>query len=250
MKKIGIVGGIAWTSTVDYYAGICRRCEQWNLARNHGVLASMPEMVIESLDLKTAFSYLGNDEDESSWAQFDEYHRAALKGLEACGADFAIMAANSPHHRFESITPGIGIPVINMLDVVAKASVEAGVREVLILGTALAMRSAKFREAFSKFGIEAAGPAEESSRTLTAALVSELQAGKLEGAADRAGKIAQDCFRQRTSMSRPAVYLACTELLLAFPSHKDSATFEHDGAFYLNSVALHVNAAFEFAMGE
>jgi aspartate racemase len=248
MKKIGIVGGTAWTSTVDYYAGICRRCEQWHHARNPRVLPSMPEMGIESLDLKTAFSYLGNDEDESSWARFDEYHRAALKRLAAGGADFAIMAANSPHHRFESITHGIEIPVINILDIVAKASVEAGVREVLILGTALAMRSAKFREAFSKYGIDAAGPAEEFSRKMTATLVSELQAGKQEGAADRVAEIARDCFGSRAS--NPAVYLACTELLLAFPGQKDFGTFEHDGIFYLNSTALHVNAAFELVISE
>lgn len=189
MKKIGIVGGMAWTSTVDYYSGICRRCEQWHHARNPGVLAPMPEIAIESLDLKTAFSYLGEDENEQSWERFDDYHRRALKRLEASGADFAIMAANSPHHRFTTITQGIKIPVINVLDVVAKVSSQAAAREVLILGTALAMRSAKFREAFSNYGIAAAGPDDDTARSTTAALVSELQLGKLQGAAERVGTL-------------------------------------------------------------
>lgn len=247
MRKIGIVGGIAWTSTVDYYAGICRRCERWQNSHNPGVLASIPEIAIESLDLKTAFSYLGNDESEQSWAQFDEYHRAALKRLEASGADFAVMAANSPHHRFHTITQGIKIPVINLLDVVAKAGSQAGARKILILGTALAMRSSKFREVFSKCGIDAAGSADESLRATTVALVTELQLGNLEGAADKVERIARASFEGRQSAG-PVVYLACTELLLAFPDQKDSGTFEHNGILYLNSTALHIDAAFDFAM--
>jgi aspartate/glutamate racemase len=42
MKKIGIVGGIGWPSTVDYYSEICRRSEQWHLARNPRAVPSTP----------------------------------------------------------------------------------------------------------------------------------------------------------------------------------------------------------------
>ena len=247
MKKIGIVGGMAWTSTVDYYCGICHRCEQRQRTRGPGVLAQMPEIAIESLDLKTAFSYLGNDNNPQSWERFDEYHRAALRRLEASGADFAVIAANSPHHRFDTITQTIEIPVINLLDVVAKAARLVGARKILILGTALAMRSSKFREAFVKRGIDAAGPADESIRASTAALVTDLQLGKLEGAADKVEKIARACLGG-SQLDGSAVYLACTELLLAFPGQKDAGNFEHQGIVYLNSTALHIDAAFDFAV--
>jgi aspartate racemase len=249
MKKIGIVGGMAWTSTVDYYSGICRRCEQRQWARNPGVLAQIPEIAIESLDLKTAFSYLGHDDSPRSWACFDEYHNAALRRLEASGADFAVMAANSPHHRFDAITQRIKIPVINLLDVAAKVASQVEAREILILGTALAMRSKQFRNAFAKYGIDAAGPAVESARAATVALVTELQLGNLKGAADKVERIARACLGERQSAGH-AVYLACTELLLAFPDQKDSGIFEHKGILHLNSTALHIDAAFELAMSE
>ena len=95
MKKIGVVGGVAWRSTVDYYSEICRRSEQWHVSRNLQGVPSTPEMSIESLDLHKAVSYLGSDDDddEESWLQFDDYHRAALRRLEASGADFALMAS-------------------------------------------------------------------------------------------------------------------------------------------------------------
>jgi aspartate racemase len=249
MKKIGIVGGVAWLSTVDYYEGICRRSEQWHLARNPQAVPSTPEMCIESLDLNKAVSYLGADDNEESWSQFDDYHRHALQRLEASGADFALIASNTPHHRFAAIVRGIGIPVISILDAVAKESARVGAREILILGTALTMRSPKFREGFAKYGIEASGPNDDAAGVLTADLIADLQLGKREGAADELARIARISFKNQFK-SQPVVCLACTELPLAFPEKKMLSTFEHDGVLYINTTAVHINAAFDFAVNE
>jgi aspartate racemase len=248
MKKIGIVGGVAWRSTVEYYSEICLRSEQWHHARELRGVPSTPEMSFESLDLNKAVSYLGIDGDEASWLQFDGYHRSALQRLEASGADFALIASNTPHHRFTSITCGIGIPVINIFDVVAKESARMGASQVLILGTALTMRSAIFREEFAKHGIEAAGPHDETARAKTAGLITDLQLGKLKGASARLGRIAKTAFRPSFE-AQPAVCLACTELALAFPRQRTLATFEYNGVLYINAMAVHLNAAFDFAVG-
>ena len=136
MKKIGIVGGVAWISTVDYYTEICTRSEEWHAASNLPGPPSTPEMVIESLDHNKAVAYLGVEGDEESWRRFDDYHRAALQRLELSGADFALMASNTPHHRFETIVRGVTIPVLDIFEVVAKESAQIGASEVLILGTA------------------------------------------------------------------------------------------------------------------
>jgi aspartate racemase len=247
MKKIGIVGGVAWRSTVDYYSEICRRSQQWHRARKLRGVPSTPEMTIESLDLNKAVSYLGIDGKEDSWLQFDGYHRAALQRLEASGVDFALIASNTPHHRFTSITGGIGIPVINIFDVVAKESARMGASEVLILGTALTMSSAIFREEFAKHGIKAAGPDDEAARAKTAGLITDLQLGKRKGAAERLGRIAKTAFQARFN-AQPAVCLACTELPLAFPEQRTLATFEYNGVLYINATAVHLNAAFDFAV--
>ena len=235
MKKIGIVGGVAWLSTVDYYSEIYRRSAPLT-----------PEMSVESLDHNRAVSYLGVDGDEESWVQFDEYHRAALQRLEASGADFAMMASNSPHHRFESIVRDVGIPVIDIFEVVAKESARIGAREVLILGTALTMRSPRFRETFARRGVAAAGPYDEAVKAMAVELSAELQAGKRERAAERLGKIVKGAI-ERQFKTQPVVCLACTELPLAFPELKFAATFEQDGIVYINSTAVHINAAVDFA---
>jgi aspartate racemase len=249
MKKIGIVGGVAWRSTVDYYSELCRRSEQWHLARKLPGVPSTPEMSIESLDLNKAVSYLGTDSDEDSWSRFDAYHRSALQRLKASGVDFALIASNTAHHRFTSIVRGLGLPVISIFDAVAKESARIGAREILILGTDRTMRSASFREEFATYGIEATGPCDESVRVMTAGLIADLQLGKVEGVAKRLTRIARTTIEPRFD-APPAVCLACTELLLAFPQLKTLATFEHDGVLYINTSAVHLNAAFDLAIKE
>jgi aspartate racemase len=249
MKKIGIVGGLAWPSTVDYYSELCRRSEEWQKARNPQAAPWMPEMSIESLDVNKALSYIGNDEDEESWSRFDEYHRSALLRLEASGAKFALMAANTPHHRFAAIVRGIGIPVISIIDAVAKESARIGAREVLILGTALTMRSPRFREGFAKYGVEASGPQDEAARAATVALIKELQMGDAEGGAERLGEIARQSFEGQFR-AQPAVCLACTELPLAFQEQKMLTTFRYGSILYINTTAVHIHAAFDFGVSE
>jgi|SRR5277367_1667002 len=247
MKKIGIVGGIAWPSTVLYYSELCRRGEQRHLAHNLPGTPATPEFSIESLDLAKVVSYFGADGNEESWANFDAYHRDALKRLEANGADFALMASNTPHHRFESIVRGIGIPVLNLLDVVAKECVRIGVRQILLLGTAVTMKSPRFREEFAKYGIEAAGPHDEAAGTMTVDLIADLQLGKLAGAPERIMNIVKLSWSPQHT-ARPAVCLACTELPLAFETMKTLATFEHGGVLFINTPVIHINAAFDLAI--
>jgi aspartate racemase len=205
-------------------------------------------MSIESLDLNKAVSYLGVDDDEESWSQFDNYHHVALERLEASGIDFAIIASNTAHHRFAAIMRGIRIPVIGILDAVAKESAQIGARQVLILGTAVTMRSARFREGFAKCGVEAAGPDDEATREMTAELIAELQLGKIEGTAGRLARIARISFERQFRAQQPVVCLACTELPLAFQEQKILATFEYDGVLFINTTAAHINVAFDFAV--
>ena len=248
MKKIGIVGGVGWQSTAQYYSELCRRSERWHVAANLPGVPSTPEISIESLNLATAISYLGSDDDERSWSQFDDYHRAALMRLQLSGVDFALIASNTPHHRFDAITRGAQVPVISIVDAVARKSALIGARQVLLLGTALTMRSLQFRKQFARYGVEAAGPDDEAIEAMTIELVAELQLGRTEGASDQLVEIVRRCFAAQVAR-RPIVCLACTELPLAFETMKTLAVFECDGILFINSTTVHIDAAFDVAIG-
>lgn len=253
VKKIGIVGGMGWRATMDYYAEICRRTEEHHIARGIAGPPSSPEMSIESLDLARALSWLGRDDDEGSWARFDDYHRAALRRLEAAGVEVALIASNTPHHRFREIVRGVGIPVVSIVEAAAKeaarVSARNGTRHLLLLGTALTMTSPKFRNEFAKQGIEAAGPAGDAERAATLEIIDELQHGHIQGMAERLGALARKAFTGQFRGS-PLVSLACTDLPVAFPEMRSRASFEEAGVVYINTTAAHVDAVMKIAAEE
>jgi aspartate racemase len=245
-KKIGILGGTGWPSTVHYYAELCRRSEALDLAADASRIPTTPEMCIESLNLRRAVSLIGTDGDESSWRQFDDYHRTGLQRLEASRADFAVMASNTPHHRYSAIVTGVDMPVLNMFEAVARRCRLEGYREVLILGTALTMRSQVLRKAFTARDIEASAPVDSDNREAVLSLISKLQRGDSEGAAQAIKALVHEVGLRQFS-DPPAVCLACTELPLAFPAQHDCAAFDCDGIRYVNSSVVHIEAALSLA---
>lgn len=249
MKKIGIVGGVSWPSTVAYYAGICRLAEQAHAAAHLGGVPAYPEFVIESLSHKRAVESLGKDPDEDSWREFDAYHADALRRVEASGADFALIASNTPHHRFLAITKGIRIPMLNLFDELAAAAASEASGEVLVLGTAITMGSAPLAEAFLKRGIHAAGPASPSAREATIQLIRDYHTGNEADSLDRLDEIVAREVSARPGKT-PTVCLACTELSLVFQRPEDASSFEHGGLTFLDSTWVHIRAAYQAATGE
>ncbi|MCV2350550.1 GNAT family N-acetyltransferase [Paucibacter sp. Y2R2-4] len=252
-KKIGVVGGVAWASTVEYYRQIC----QWSQLRHRELVRSgtpeMPEFAIESVNIAESHGRRGVAGDEASWARFDAYFHAALLRLQASGADFALIASNTPHKRLEAIRRGVDIPVLSIFEVVAQACAAAGVSQLLILGTEPTMQGQALPGVLSRHGIGSCVPLDAGDRVLLAELIAELQAGgsgSADSAARQIGALAERAFAAaaQPQQGRRAVGLACTELPLAFPAQLELASFEHAGHFYINTSLIHARAAFEMAL--
>lgn len=242
MKKIGLVGGLGWRSAVEYYAGICELAEARQKKSGAGA-AGLPEISIESLDLATAVGLLGSDDNEASWERFDAYHRQALLRLAAAGADFALIASNTPHHRLAAIARGIAIPVLDLFQLSAQAAAQAAVTEVVVLGTPATMSSERFRAEFARRNIRVIVPLPEIKAQI-ASLIARLQCGADAEAGDELDRVARRCLRSCRSAA-PAVCLACTELPLAFPESKLEGCFVRNGIRYIGTPAVHIRAAVE-----
>jgi aspartate racemase len=243
MKKLGMVGGVAWPSTIDYYKAICRL----SLIHHQGSAISgpppVPEMTIESLNINKSFGLRGGSiSDDASWAGYDQYFREALQRLEANGADLAIIASNTPHNRYASITSGITIPVLSLFEAVAKECARMGVTEMLILGTAPTMDSPVFPEVLSRFGVNAYAPSIQAERTKIVSLISELYVDRDDDAAVRIRNVVDASFPKDGTVR--AVCLACTELPLAFPSIEGETDLVLHDIRYINTTMIHAKAAF------
>ncbi|MEL6794040.1 MAG: Asp/Glu racemase, partial [Pseudomonadota bacterium] len=101
MKKIGVIGGAAWPSTLEYYRLICEAANAHFAASGAAPPYPTPPMIIESLNIAETRALRGRPGDEASWAAYDVVIRAALLRLEAAGCDFAIMANNTFHTRLD-----------------------------------------------------------------------------------------------------------------------------------------------------
>lgn len=253
MKKIGIVGGVAWASTVEIYQALCKLAQARAHATEQGLgptgAPQMPEFSIESLNIARSQGLRGVEGDEASWAGFDAYFRAALLRLQASGADFALIASNTPHNRFEAITAGLSLPVLNLFELVAVQAETMGLRRLLILGTEPTLQGRALPAALARRGIEACVPAVGSAgRAALVPLILGLQAqAQAEAATAQIRALALQALGDTALAPDTAVCLACTELPLAFPAHLEASAFEAAGLRYLNTTRILAHAAFAAA---
>jgi aspartate racemase len=243
MKKLGIVGGVAWPSTIDYYRAICRLGIAHHKAAGGDGPPHVPEMSIESLNIAKSFGLRGGAiTDDASWARYDDYFRAALQRLQVSGAELAIIASNTPHNRFAAITRGIDIPVLGIFEAVADECVRLGVSDMLILGTAPTMSAPNFADVLARFGVTAYPPAASDERAKVVALIADLQAERHDNAASRLRSVVDASCAGSASLR--TVCLACTELPLAFPAIEAESSLVIDGVRYINTTMIHAKAAF------
>ncbi|EBA17250.1 Asp/Glu/Hydantoin racemase family protein [Roseobacter sp. SK209-2-6] len=248
MKKIGILGGVGWASTLDYYRGICAGA--WSHQREAGTAPKsgpipVPRITIESVNQAETRSLRGMQDDEQSWADFDAVFHEALLTLEVAGCDFAVIASNTPHARLHSITRGVAMPVLSIYEATASAVLLAGAKKALVIGTSVTLQSPNYSQVMTEHSIRTLGPLPEEEIAEAQAMIDEdFHGGASENARER---LLQFCHRNAEPGT--AVILACTELPLAFPDQIDDPIFEAEGFLFINTSAAHITAALERAMG-
>lgn len=240
-RKIGIVGGIGWRSTADYYAAI------HELAPRAFGGGSHIELSIESLDLALAASLLADGERDGRWEGFDNYHRAALLRLERSEVEIGLIACNTPHERLQEIRRGTGLELVDLFDAAAAEAERRKPDRLLVLGTPTVLRSRRLMDRYAERGIRTVTPLGETSKSLDR-LIHDLQSGPVPKASDKLKDLIISCGW--TPGSNDLVALHCTELPLAFGERGRSPAFDHQGLRFLNASMIHVGALLEKAFIE
>ena len=246
MKKIGILVGVGWASTIDYYRAIAEGAGRHFADRGHGSPLPVPPMTIESVTQAKTRALRGTAGDEASWAAFDAVFRDALLTLEQAGCDFGIIASNTPHARLHAIRQGVTMPILSIFDATAVATKTTGAKSALVLGTSVTMQARHYAERLAAEGITANDRLPEDQ-------IAEMQAmidTEFYGGASANARHRLLAFCNRHAAPGTAILLACTELPLAFPQHLDDPVFEADGHLFVNPSAAHVAAALKEALSE
>jgi aspartate racemase len=150
MKKIGLVGGMSWVSTLDYYKFI-----------NEGINEKLgglhfAECIIYSLNF--------GDIQEKGWVNSYELLLNACESLQRSGADALVLCANTAHLFADPLQEKTGLPIIHIVTETAKAVTQRGLVKVGLLGTKFTMEMEFYRKKLEEHGLEVLIPENQETR--------------------------------------------------------------------------------------
>ena len=229
MKKIGIIGGIGPESTLDYYRGII------DAFRNSAGGLHSPEIIIYSADLAELLEVL----EAKDLKALAAWLLSRLEALHRAGADFAVIASNTPHVVFDEVERRSPLPMLSIVEATCTKAESLGVKRPGLMGTQFTMAADFFRKPFLARGMALAVPSPDEQQFIHEKLFSEIELG-----------IIKDSTRQELlsivekMIARDAIdslILGCTELPLIL----DREAF---GIPFLNTAAIHVDSIVRAAM--
>jgi aspartate racemase len=222
VATLGIVGGLGPESTIDYYRRIL---EEWKRESP----SSSPSIIIDSLDVDRGLRLVEHDRPA-----LVEYLADSLRRLAAAGADFAAMAANTPHVVFDELVARSPIPMVSIVEACAEDAARRGLRCLALLGTRFTMEGSFYPAVFARRGMAIVAPNDEERRWIHDRYVGQLLKGEFRDET-RDGVISV-VRRLRQEQDIDGVILGGTELtlLLSAPVVADLPA--------LDTTALHVAA--------
>ena len=167
MKTIGIIGGIAPESTIEYYRLIIASYRE---QKRDG---SYPSIIINSIDMKKMLDLIAANE----LAGVTEYLLGEMKKLAQAGADFALLASNTPHIVFGDIQRQSPIPLVSIVEASCAATKALGIKKVGLFGTRFTMQGRFYPKVFSRQGITLIVPALDDQDYIHDKYMSELVNG-------------------------------------------------------------------------
>ena len=201
MKKIGLLGGLSWESTIEYYRIINQEI------RKHTTPATSAKIILNSLN----FQEVADLQHAGKWDElYDVMTEAALE-LEAAGAKSIFICTNLMHKAVPAIEAKISIPIIHIADVVAKKVLEDGLKKVALLGTIYTMEQDFYRKRLAQYGLEVIIPEKAEREAISDIIYKELCCGIFS-------KSAKETYLQvinnLESQGAQGALLACTEIPL------------------------------------
>ncbi len=228
MKTIGLIGGMSWESSAQYYA-IVNRAVRDRLGGAHSA-----KCLLYSVD----FGEIERLQHDGDWATLTDRMIDAARRVEAGGADFVLICTNTMHLMADDVAAAISIPLLHVVDSAAAAIVASGARRVGLLGTAFTMEKAFYRDRLAAAGLDVIVPDNTDRREVHRVIYEELVAGKIEPASRAAyGAI----IARLVERGAEAIVLGCTEIMLLV-DQSDSAVPLFD------TTTLHALAAVDLAL--
>jgi aspartate racemase len=231
VKTLGLIGGLTWHSTLEYYRLINQGVAE-RLGGSHSA-----QLALYSLD----FAPVEKMQDAGKWKDLGRLMVGAARALAAAGAEGIVICANTMHRLADDISRGVSLPIIHIADAAAAAVKKRGLRTVGLLGTRYTMEMEFYKGRLAdRHALDVLVPDEQARTAVHNIIYSELAYGMVRGESRRAYlSVIRDLERRGAE----GVILGCTEIpLLIRPEDTRIPTFD--------TTALHAAAAVDFALAD
>ena len=229
MKTIGIVGGLTWHSTLDYYRLLNKEVNR-RLGGYHAA-----KIILNSVD----FAEIKVLTEKEDWDGIAVIMCNAARSIEAAGASCLMLGANTMHNIADKVIAFINIPLIHIADAVAIVIKNKSLKKVALLGTKYTMQMAFYKSILAKHGIETIIPSEEDIEYINKSIYVEFSKGIfLPETKKRYLHIIDELVIQGAE----GIIFGCTEIPILVKQ-------EDCGVPVFDTGYIHVMAAVDFALG-
>lgn len=205
MKTIGLIGGMSWQSSAEYYRIINEAA-----GRKLGGLHSA-KIILYSID----FEQLEDLQHKGRWQDATEVIIDAARSLERAGADFIVICSVTGHQSADTIAQAISVPLLNVADAVAKAALSQDIKTLGLLGTKFTMEMDYFRKRLNAYALNTLIPEIEERNLIHRVIYDELCNGRIE-------KVSKEAFIRIIGTlienGSQGIVLGCTEICLLINS--------------------------------
>ena len=231
MQTIGLLGGMSWESSIEYYRIVNEQVQE-RLGGLHSARCLMLSVDFAEIEPLMA---------ENHWDEITDRLVQAARCLELAGADFLVICTNTMHKVAPQIQAAVGIPLLHIADAVGNRMKSAGMRSVALLGTRFTMVEGFYRERLARnYGLAVSIPAESEIETVDRVIFEELCRGKRFDASSAAYK---NIIERMAAEGAEAVVLGCTEIGLLVKDGDCSIPL-------FDTTQIHAEAAVDFALQE
>ncbi|HTV24363.1 MAG TPA: aspartate/glutamate racemase family protein [Polyangiaceae bacterium] len=229
MKTIGLIGGMSWESSSQYYRIINER-----VRRQCGGLHSA-----KSLMFSVDFDTIKGMQAEQRWGEAARELSEVAWNLENAGADFIVLCTNTMHKVADFISDHVQIPLLHITDPTIDAIKRAGVKKVGLLGTRFTMEEKFYKDRLKDAKLEVLVPDDEEDRKLVDRVIfEELCVGQVKAESyENYVRIMNELVKRGAE----GIILGCTEIMLLVRENSV-------GVPLFDTTSLHAAAAVDYAL--
>ena len=229
MKTIGLIGGMSWESSIEYYR-IINKTAKAKLGGLHSAKSIMYSVDFAEIEIL---------QHQGKWGEAAQMLIDAAKNLENSGADFIVLCTNTMHKVADDIQANVKIPLLHIADATAQLVKDSGIRKIGLLGTRFTMEEEFYKGRLSqKYGLNVNVPNAQEREIVHRVIYDELVIGEIR---QHSKEQYIGIIEQMVHQGAEGVILGCTEIGLLI--HKQDSQVP-----LFDTTRIHAEAAVEYAL--